>query len=214
MKKFALIFSLAIVLLAMASCGQRKPDLWSEKDQKENTASAEPEDLDEAMDNLGRALEDVAENLKITDEVVNYRDLLVYMPRRLAGLDLQDTDGETGGAFGFKFSQAEGYYGSREDESLKVEIIDAAGIASIMLRFADWSDVEFDREDENGFERTTEFEGFKAFEKYNKRRNDSELAVIVADRFVFSFEGDDMDMEKVKRAARQMKLERFERKES
>jgi hypothetical protein len=97
---------------------------------------------------------------------------------------------------GFKVSTAEARY-KEDDSSIKVTILDVAGTGALM-GMAAWTMIDMDKENENGYEKTTKYKGFKAFEKYNSKNKDGEMAVIVASRFIVTVSGNNVEMDKIK----------------
>lgn len=71
-------------------------------------------------------------------------------------------------------------------------------IAGALMGMAAWSMIDMDKETENGYEKTTTYKGNKAYEKYNSKNRDGEMAVIVAKRFVVTVKGRDVEMDKIK----------------
>lgn len=125
-------------------------------------------------------------------EVVNFRELQSILPEDLAGLERTDFSGQTTGAMGFNISVAEATY-EDGDVRLQVVITDTGGLVSIATGMAAWTTLEIDRETQDGYERTTTINGYKAFEKYNRRSRKGELSLFVDDRYVVALEGRNID---------------------
>lgn len=167
------------------------------------------EDIEKAMQGLKNSLEDLGDELKDMDinikdedgkkiETVAAKDLKKIMPRRIAGLEKTESSSEKAGAFGFNVSTAEATY-SEDEERVEVKIVDVGGVGRMASKFADWTEMEVDKEDSNGnFERTTEIEGHPAIEKYNARRERYELTAFVNSRFVVEMEGRNVKLSKLK----------------
>ena len=127
------------------------------------------------------------------------------LPEKSACMERTAHSGEKAGAMGFNMSTATAEY--REgDKELEVAIIDFAGVASALMGMAAWSTVEIDREDENGYERTTTVEGYKAFEKYNSKNKSGELSVLIGDRFIITLKGRDIEEQDFKKAIAELKI--------
>ena len=114
------------------------------------------------------------------------------------------------GGFGIKVSNAEGEY-EEGDKRIEMNIMDTGGLGAAMMSFAAWSTIEVDREDDNGYERTTVVDGHKAFEKYEKNSGRYELAMIVDDRFVITLNGKNVDMKDLKKGAKDVDLGKLRR---
>lgn len=114
---------------------------------------------------------------------------------------------------GFNISRAEGEYRDADDSSRRIElqITDAGGFGRMMMFGATWMQMEVDRESSTGYERTTEFEGYPAYEKFEDgNRQRSELQLVVGDRFFVSADGHNVDMDDLKDAVRAIDLDDLE----
>ena len=163
--------------------------------------SDEPKDIQEAMNEVQKALQGDGEK----KEVVDFRELKKLLPEKIAGMERTAHSGEKAGAMGFNMSTATAEYRDG-DKELEVAIIDFAGVASALMGMAAWSTVEIDREDENGYERTTTVEGYKAFEKYNSKNKSGELSVLIGDRFIITLKGRDIEEQDFKKAIAELKI--------
>jgi len=138
-------------------------------------------------------------------EVVNFRELQSLLPDRMAGLERTDFSGQTTGAMGFSISVAEAIF-EDGDARLEVVITDTGGLVSIATGIASWTTLEIDRETQDGYERTTTINGFKAFEKYNRRNRRGELSLFVDDRFVVVIKGRNIEEDAFHEAVQEMDL--------
>lgn len=173
-----------------------------------NGPSGDPQDMEEAMNEVQKALQgDGAKK-----EVVDFRQLKALLPEKLVGLERTAHNGEKVGALGFNMATASAEYRDGTQE-LEATIVDFAGVASALMGMADWSNVEIDREDENGYERTTNIEGYKAFEKYNSRARSGELSVLVGGRFIVSLKGRDIDEKAFRKAVEALNLKKLAKME-
>ncbi len=132
-------------------------------------------------------------------EVVNFRKLKELLPEEFDDMKRTGFSGEKTNAFGVKVSKAEGKYKSEDNkQKIKITILDMGSMKSLagMTAFA-WSWAEIDKESDDGFERTFEYKGHKAYEKYNTKYQDGEVQVLVAKRFMVEVKGNDVPMEKI-----------------
>jgi hypothetical protein len=120
--------------------------------------------------------------------LVDFRTLKAIMPARLLGLERMNHTGEKSAAFGFGMSQAEARYGEGA-KTLKVQVMDGGSNGITNLGLAAWSQIELDKETDDGYERTTEIDGFKAFEKWNKKTSSGELLWLYQNRFLITVQG-------------------------
>ena len=213
MKIFSWIFSLifCITLIACSSDNNsnnsdNESSSYTENNESNENNNDEPETLADAM----KQAEDQMKKLQKTDPV-NFRKLQELLPERLAGYDRKSKEGQTTGAMGFKVSTAEAVYKSGDAE-VEVGIIDMGGISTAALGMAQWTTLEIDKEDENGFERTSNVNGNKVYEKHNNNTGRSEVNMFVASRFAINtscYNCSVKDLHKVIKAINTGKLKRM-----
>ncbi len=169
----------------------------------DNEADSEPANLQEAMDQMQKTIKD--SGLQQT-EPINFRELQKMTPEKLDGMERTSKKGETAGAMGMKISTAEAKYKDDDGNIIEIKIIDTGGFAMGLMGMAAWSMATIDKEDENGYERTSTLDGFKCFEKCRTRNNSCELSAIAVNRFVVSASCRECGMDKLKRTVRKMGL--------
>jgi hypothetical protein len=192
------------VALGLQACGGGKAEKEADASDSESSSGG----ITSVIPGVGKwadaakKMEDMAKKMEKgeTVEPVNFRQLKEFLPAEAAGLAQSDASGETTGAQGFTMSKAEGTYKGDNDQRIKVEITDAGGIAMAMMGLAYWTMVDVDKEDKNGYERTTKIKGYKAYEKYNKNSQDGSIAIVVADRYLVDINGDNVSMDDLKSA--------------
>ncbi|MEL6989670.1 MAG: hypothetical protein AAGK97_17810, partial [Bacteroidota bacterium] len=141
---------------------------------------------------IGNKMKDAAEGNGEDTELINWRDIKEQLPTKLIGMEQEEVGGETVGAFGFNISQAEATYRDG-DKKVDVSITDTGGLAGAMKAMTAWASLTIDREDSNGWERTSTYKGNKIYEKYNKRSERGEFNAIIANRFVVTVNGRNVD---------------------
>ena len=109
---------------------------------------------------------------------------------------------------GFTMSTAKAEY-KEGDGRLEAAIVDFAGVGAALMGMAAWATVEIDREDENGYERTTTIGGHKAFEKYNAQTRDGELNVLVGDRFIVTLKGRNIEEKDFRKAIDELDISKL-----
>ena len=98
-------------------------------------------------------------------------------------------------------------YKSDDGKELKVTIIDCAGEAGAgiySLRY--WTMWNFQQEDDNGYQKTIDFNGGKAIEKYSKYNDEYGLTYVATDRLLVTLEGEKIGLDGVKDAAKTLNL--------
>jgi len=206
---------LFILLLGMsfAACSG---DAKENKNDEENSTSAtddnsssdkastdEPANLSEAMQQAQDAMKNLQGGKQVA--VVPFRELQEFLPEKLAGYERTKKSGETTGALGMNVSHAKATY-KDGDQQIKVDVVDTGGLGSAMMGMAAWSSITIDKEDDNGYERTSTLDGYKCFEKFRKSGSSSELSVIVGDRFLVTASGRTEDMGNLKKVIKDMDL--------
>ena len=184
MKTIKLLTLLLTISLFLSNCGSKK----------EEEKVEEPKTGLEALQNIAKEAEKMSK--EGPKEVVDAKLLKELLPADADGMPRKEASSEKTGAMGFNISTAEGRY-RENDSSIEVNIIDAAGTGALM-GMAAWSMIDMDKENEDGYEKTTTYKDHKAFEKYNTKNKDGEMAVIVASRFMVTVRGNNVEMSKIK----------------
>lgn len=182
MKTIKLLVSLLAISMFLNSCGKKKEE------------QTEQEKAMELVDKITKEAGNMSN--EEPKEVVDAKLLKELLPDDAAGLARSSAESEKVGAMGFMVSKAEAKY-KNDDSSIEVNIIDVAGTGALM-GMAAWSMIDVDKETENGYEKTTTYKGNKAYEKYNSKNKDGEMAVIIGKRFVVTVRGNNVEMDKVK----------------
>ncbi len=218
MKSITLAASFFVLLLFGCATETEKSAEEKAKDQIENAMNDLSESLKEGKDAANQsytdALSEVSnalENLKGSGEVtepVNFREIKKLLPERIGGLPLTNSEGATSGAMGFKVSNVDAVY-SEGGKKVDVEIVDCGGIATVARGMAAWLTFEIDKESSRGFERTTTIDGNKAYEKCEGKY--CEIALFVGDRFIVKVSGRDVEYESLRRALKDIDLDRLSR---
>ena len=158
----------------------------------------------EGGEDLKKALKDVVNAVKEgnADEVkiVSFRKFKELFPNKIEGMKREGGEGSTNAVLGMKASNYETKY-INGDQLMKIRIMDTGGLGKAIMGAVPWATVEVDKETENGYERTTEYKGHKAFEKYDEKTQGGNLAILIDKRFVLNIEGENVKMKTRKKAA-------------
>ncbi|MEM1121232.1 MAG: hypothetical protein AAGJ18_12345 [Bacteroidota bacterium] len=218
MKK-VFVFAVAIfATYAMTSCinletEEQKVERKKEEvqDQIDEDLAKAKDDLSNAFDNLGDALEGLKKKHNIDDkEPVSFRDMKKALPSSLAGVNFEESEGQTSGILGIKISTVEAKY-QEDNAAFEVTIVDVAGVGSLVKKMANWSEFEVDKETRDGYERTTEIDGHPALEKYNERRETGETNLLVEDRFIITIRGEGVSERQMRRAVDDINIRKLVR---
>ena len=105
------------------------------------------------------------------------------------------------------YAVAKGTYKGDVERELDLEIIDCAGEMGAgwytMSFFGLWN---FQQEDDNGYQKTIDFNGGKAIEKYTKSNDRYELMSFTNDRFYVRVEGEKISLDEIKNVAKNLNL--------
>lgn len=178
------------------------------EDVAENLAGTVEGSLEEAAKGLEEAFEDLDLNKGKNKAAINFRKLKELMPENLAGIERTNVKGSTTGMAGFKASVAEAVY-KGDDQIVEVKIIDGAGLGMAIMGMAAWSKVEFDEESDDGYKRTTTFNGHKALEDCRSNNRRCNLSMFAYDRFIITLEGRKVGMDQLKKMVKQMDLDQL-----
>lgn len=166
----------------------------------ESDADKSAENLGDAMKQLGQALSQVNNGEAI--EPVDFRQLKELLPSSVGGLKRTKASGEKTSAMGVKASHARGEYQNDDGANIDIEITDMGNMKGIAaLATQSWLAVEIDNESDNGYEKTTKINGYKAFESWNGNDQSGEIEIIVKERFIVKISGYSVPMDKIKSAA-------------
>lgn len=154
--------------------------------------------MTEALKGLGDASNNGA---KV--EPVDFRELKALLPEKIGAMAREGAEGEKVAAMGVHVSEAHANYASTDGGSITVKISDLGNVSGLVgMATMAWAFADVDKETENGYEKTTTFNGHKAFEKYDNQGRSGELNILVEKRFVVTIEGSDIEMSALKEAAR------------
>ncbi len=222
MKKqsFQLLF-IAFCFVGFTACTTQTPEEKRKEELKESAEqlAASTQDLveklgenaegtvSEALQGIEAAVNKIKTDKDLKDPV-NFRSLKELLPENLAGMSRTDHSGKSSGAMGFKISTAEASY-EDGDQKLEVDIVDAGGVGAALMGGAMWSQLEIDEESSDGFKRTIEIDGNKSYQECSNNNTRCQLAMMVADRFVVSLEGRNMDMDQLMKIAKNMDLSKL-----
>ncbi|NBC17061.1 MAG: hypothetical protein GVY18_07065 [Bacteroidetes bacterium] len=133
---------------------------------------------------------------------VDFRELRELLPETLpGGLTRTDASGQRESTMGISTSKVTGTYEGEGSPRPRVRItITDLGSMRGVGKFANNFEVAVDKEDSQGYERTTEYQGYKATEKFRDTGNyqDGSMSVLVEERFAVEVDGDNVPMETIK----------------
>lgn len=171
--------------------GQMRDRIRERRERIREEVGKESEEFETVLKKVGEAIERIGDALiKDSDiEPVDYRKLRDLLPREINGMKRISTDGSRKSALGIRISKVEAEYeGPRLN--MTVAIMDLGSVSGAAAAGLDFFDAEFDGDYEDGYKRTTEFDGHPAFVKVDNsgRYHHYEAVVMVAERFVVAID--------------------------
>jgi hypothetical protein len=144
------------------------------------------EDFAKAMQGMATAMSSASAGGKAADPV-SFRDLQTTFPA-VDGWTMDKPKGERMTA-PVAFSQTETRY-RMGDAQIEVKIVDSAFQQMLVAPWARFLAAGYEKETDDGYEKSTTLNGHPGFEKWNDRRKSGELNLVVAKRFLVSLEGE------------------------
>lgn len=141
------------------------------------------EDFAKAMQGMAAAL---GNNGGKASEPVSFRDMQTAFPT-VAGWEMGKPKGERMTS-PVAFSQTEVRY-KNGNQSIDVKIVDSAFNQILVAPWAIFLTAGYEKETDDGYEKSTTIGGNPGFEKWNTERKDGEVNVVVGKRFLVSVEG-------------------------
>lgn len=201
MRRFA---TMALALaLAAAGCGgadEKKADEAAQAAPRAATPadqaakSAEPAAA-QGLEQMAKGLEALAAggNVKPVDPV-SFRDLQTFFPD-LDGWEKAKPTGERMTS-PFAFSQAEVRY-TKGDARLEMKLVDSGFNQLFLAPFAMMMQSGYEKETEDGYEKSAMVAGQPGWEKWSTERKDGAINAFVGKRFLLTVEGDGVENVKV-----------------
>jgi len=217
MRRAALLLTAAAVV---TTAGCKSPEQKAAEEATKNMAEVSRRldsatktgnvNIGDAMAAMGAAVSGTANGGKKV-ETVDYHKLKDLLPESLPGMRRTEATGEKNAAMGMQISNAEGRYSNEQGGSVTLKIADIGSMTGLagMAAYA-WAATSIDRESDNGYEKTSTFNGFKSHEKYDKQSKSGELSVLIGDRFTVEADGNGIDMNAIKDALSKVDLRKLE----
>ena len=197
--KHIVFASLVSSALSLAVCAQQTPQI-------------SPEQMQQLMQAAGKALGAMAaQGTNAPKAIVDFRELKELLPKELPGGLKGTRKGQKNGAFGMMVSEAEGNYEPENGgSSISMKITDISGTGGLgAMAHTAWASAEVENETDDGYEKTTKLDGFKAMEKFNTKEKHGEIQVFVDNRFIVEVRGDGVTADQLKAAVHAVDLKKL-----
>ncbi len=143
---------------------------------------------------------------------VDFRELKALLPDEISGLRRTEASGKKTGAFGINVAVAEAQYGNDDGPQIDLKITDMGSMGPLgAMAGLGWMSAEIDSEGDSGYERTVDYHGNKALEKYSAKSKSGTATVMVGGRFMIEIEGENIEPAQLKAAAEALDYEALDR---
>jgi hypothetical protein len=190
---------------ASVACGSSTQQKAADEAQKSSAqVQKSADEMSKGAQDMARGFEAMAKGLagaaggaagdvKPVDPV-SFHELQTVMPE-IAGWERKNPTGERMTA-PFSYSQASATY-TNGDARVEEKIMDSGFNQVLFAPFAMFMTAGYEKETQDGFERSVNVGGNPGFEKWDKGTKNGELTVVVSKRFLVQVEGHDVADEKV-----------------
>ena len=192
--------SLMAACIVITACKGRN-DKITIKDEEGNKATIDVSSINEAAKKMEENADEAEKLKKLTPLSIDQVKALI--PNELLGM--QRSSFSANSSMGV--SVGKGTYKGDGEKELNIEIIDCAGEVGAgwytMRYFSLWN---FQQEDDNGYQKTIDFNGGKAIEKYTKSNDRYEMTYFGNDRFIVQIDGEKIGLDGIKQVASNLNL--------
>ena len=194
MHKYVAVVAIAVLTVTAAACGKSESQKAAEAASKQldqAAKAAEQGDTAKSLEEMGKALGALSggnANQKAV-EPISFKDLQTVFP---------DLDGwEKGKMKGEKmtspvpYSQAEVTY-TRGESRINAKLVDSGFNQLLIAPMTMMMKAGYEKETDEGFERSTKIAGFPGWEKYDSNAKSGEVSAVVGQRFILTVEGENV----------------------
>lgn len=211
------IVVVCVLAVAVAGCGKKEdkgqpsqPAQAADMDAAPAPGTSSAPDYAKMAEQNRQALAQMNQGKVV--EAVPAATLKDLLPADLPGMKRTDASAERNQAMGVDISTAEGQYEAADGQGANVSITltDVGSMSGPMrMGMASWAAAQYSRETDTGYEKTTTFNGYKAFEEYNTQDKQATVRVLVADRFIVEIDGSGITMDALKQMLGKIDLKKL-----
>ena len=202
MKSFIAVF-IAVILLITA-CNNKKPN-----NPQGNTETLENKSAqDIAKDNLEKMSgtgDDMKKRMEDLQKLppLSLDELKKILPEELNGIKRSNYSATAMGGTGV----VSGKYKMNDESSIEIVVYDCAGPMGVGIYSAQFMAFNnFEQEDDNGYTKTTTFDGNKAVERFEKNNNEYNITYFTGNRFLINLKGENTTLDELKAASKNINL--------
>jgi hypothetical protein len=190
------------VCATLAACGKSADEkaaaqLGQAAKQVEQ-AGKDGKNIEQAVAGMMTALNSGAEG---QFEPVDFRLLKDVLPSELPGFKVENSEGARNSAFGISVATYQIRFNSGEGEqykSVEFTVTDPGSLSGPFKLAQFWLSMDIDKENNEGYERTSTVGGQKMFEKFEKSGKHSELTAVTGQRFIVALKAQNLPMQEAK----------------
>ncbi len=209
--------ALFILLTAslLAACGD-SPDAARDANNQDGEGLTINKDVnisEDKAEDMIRGLTEAMTQLGEKVETVPAKELKAIMPVEIPGMTRTAYSASKKGMEGFSFSAASATF---EQDSgpgvLELSVTDIGNVRGFAKFGLEMLDIEIDEENQDGFQRTEAYKGFKSFQSSTKTHSgvESEMIVFVGDRLVVNANGQNLDWDVIEDVVDAIPLKKLE----
>ena len=194
------VLLVACLIVGTAACGkseeqQRAETLASEASKAAENVAGGAEQVAKGLEGLAKGFQELAQNADVKPvDPVSFRDLQTAFGD-LKGWEKGKPTGERMTA-PVAFSEASVTY-RQGDASIDAKIVDSGFNQILMAPFTMFLSAGYEKETEDGYEKSVKVGEHPGWEKWNSQGKDGELNAVVAERFLLTLEGNGIESTKV-----------------
>jgi hypothetical protein len=202
MSRLTLVLTIGLSLTLAVACGKSEEQIAAERAAEETREAAEAlqkaaesagesgtaqglQEFAKAMEGMAGAMAGTTPDGKPVDPV-SFQALQSALPE-LSGWERSAPTGERMTA-PVAFSEAETHY-TRGETNVTVKIVDSAFSQLLVAPWAMFLTAGYERESNDGYEKSVDVGGNPGFERWNKDSRTGELNLVVAKRYLVTVEG-------------------------
>lgn len=185
-----------IVLLIAASLLVACSDNSDRRDENRTTANKDAMTSEERTEEIVRGITEAVSQFNQKVDTVPAKDLREMIPVEIPGMTRTAYSASKKGMEGFSFSAATATFEQDSGSGvLELSITDIGNVRGFAKFGLEMLDIEIDEENQDGFQRTGTYKGYKSFQSSTKTFSGrkSEMIVFVGDRIVVNAEGRNLD---------------------
>jgi hypothetical protein len=202
MRQWMHVIAIVMAVAGLVACGRSERERRAEEAAKAaEQASKEREsaakEAAQGIEQMAQGLGELAKGLGGATggdgqpiEPVSFKELQAVFPS-IDGWDMGKPTGERM-SMPVKFSQAKVTY-TKGDARVNAEVTDSALNQMLLAPFAMFLTSGYEKETEEGYERSTKVGGFPGWERWNSERKEGEVTALVNKRFLVKFDGDNIE---------------------